>query len=305
MKKRILQFLCFVLLLMALPLGNEAIAQAPLNPINLTLSYNQSANTATANWNNPSVALINQTFTWKDQAGLIIASGTPVYSPIGTAVSSIIVPVSASSITFTLTSGFPTVNTLANETMYFDIVIDDDVIFKAIKEIKDNEGCKKLCETFTTSAFTRQRCYHKPFHVLSPKDDVLTLIRRQLCACKGSCPPINKDAFMKCFRNNKNQVFSIPSKDLSKAQNSNTSNTLTYPNPFDQQLTFEFTTENEGDVHIQLFDAMGRIVIQQKETLPSGGEQRIELSTDNLQQGVYYYRLLLNGELHTSGKVIK
>lgn len=321
MKKRIVQFLCFALFLMVLPF-TKIVAQNPT----AQLTYNNATQTVTATCSNLFLPMSQIDYVWKDQSNTILNSGT-IISNNPTQIITQVLPLSTTYVLFEANvKPIPNPNEISypiSALLSLDIIIDDIIVFRTLME-----NCNSICPspgTYQWKTYTREES--KPTKLNSNKD-ANTLINEQICKClKLNCQElktlssVSKNAFgyssaqkklceiektfSACFENPSNQVYSKQNLiNCSSPMITKSSNTA-YPNPFDQQLTFEFTTENEGDVQIQLFDAMGRIVIQQKETLPSGGGQRIELSTDNLQQGIYYYRLLLNGELHTSGKVVK
>ena len=321
MKKRILQFLFFAIFLMALPF-TKIVAQNPT----AQLTYSNATQTVTATCSNLFLPMSQIDYVWKDQSNTILNSGT-IISTNSTEIITQILPLSTTYVLFEANvKPIPNPNEVSypiSAPLSIDIIIDDIIVFRTLME-----NCNSICPSPGTYKWqTYETKASAPTRSNSGKD-ASTLINEQICKClKSNCQELKtlssvsknafgysatqkrlceiEKAFRACLENLNNQVYSKPNPiNCNSVVITKSSNTV-YPNPFDQQLTFEFTTESEGDVQIQLFDAMGRLVIHQKETVSSGGEQHIELFTDNLQQGVHYYRLLLNGELHTSGKVVK
>ena len=73
-----------------------------------------------------------------------------------------------------------------------------------------------------------------------------------------------------------------------------------FPNPADNVLTVQFSEIPEGAATLQLFDLMGRCVLAQS----LFGEQNT-VSIGSLSQGMYYYRVICNGEIVARNKVVK
>ena len=72
-----------------------------------------------------------------------------------------------------------------------------------------------------------------------------------------------------------------------------------YPNPFDVATTFELKGENLGSVHLQLFDAMGRMV---KTEQFSG--MTYQFYRKGLAAGIYFYNITDKGSILNSGRII-
>jgi hypothetical protein len=77
-----------------------------------------------------------------------------------------------------------------------------------------------------------------------------------------------------------------------------------FPNPFKDKLTINYYLENEKKVKIQLFDYSGKEVINTTENNWSAvGNHTIEISTNDLPSGIYFYRADID-KLYL-GKIIK
>lgn len=74
-----------------------------------------------------------------------------------------------------------------------------------------------------------------------------------------------------------------------------------YPNPFEQYTTLEIESEtNYQNITLEVFDAMGRIIVKKQ----NQNNQQIILERQSMSQGVYFYRLVADGLLLNSGKLI-
>lgn len=63
-----------------------------------------------------------------------------------------------------------------------------------------------------------------------------------------------------------------------------------YPNPVGGQLSLDFSTKTSGDVQLQVFDLMGRLVLGEK-ILASTGENSHRINTEGIPSGQYFVRI--------------
>jgi carboxypeptidase T len=79
------------------------------------------------------------------------------------------------------------------------------------------------------------------------------------------------------------------------------------PNPFSSYLTTDFALQhNAGRVSAQLTSPMGQVLTQtEMSDITAGYNNRIQLNTEDLPAGIYLLRLLVDGELMTTRKVVK
>jgi len=76
-----------------------------------------------------------------------------------------------------------------------------------------------------------------------------------------------------------------------------------YPNPFNAKTTVVFSLKNPGDVKIAIHDLLGRQVdVIDLGYLSNGAVHTITYDADRLATGVYYYSLLVDGEMKTTRK---
>ncbi len=79
-----------------------------------------------------------------------------------------------------------------------------------------------------------------------------------------------------------------------------------YPNPFNAQTKIRFTLEQDGDVNIQVFDTLGRLVKTLSDGYMSAGEHELFFNAGepgNLSSGVYYCRVTTDLSSKTIGMV--
>ena len=76
---------------------------------------------------------------------------------------------------------------------------------------------------------------------------------------------------------------------------------LMYPNPANTIAYYEIELENSQTGFVQLFDVLGNLVATQK---LSSGMNKAEFDLNNLSNGIYAYKVVINGEYKTSNKLI-
>ncbi len=65
-----------------------------------------------------------------------------------------------------------------------------------------------------------------------------------------------------------------------------------YPNPVGGQLNLDFSTKKNGDVQVQVFDLMGRLVLGEKISA-GAGENHNRIKTEGLVSGQYFVRIIM------------
>lgn len=69
------------------------------------------------------------------------------------------------------------------------------------------------------------------------------------------------------------------------------SNAAVYPNPADDLVNVNFTSDVNETVTIEILDLQGRVLVAQQLTAAQSGSNRIALSTAGLAQGAYLCRI--------------
>jgi len=69
-----------------------------------------------------------------------------------------------------------------------------------------------------------------------------------------------------------------------------------YPNPASQYINLEFNGLIDDNAVIQIFDALGRLIMQHKVGVVNGTPIEIELG-DNVKDGMYYIRVKNNDQI--------
>ncbi|RIV27768.1 T9SS C-terminal target domain-containing protein [Fibrisoma montanum] len=77
-----------------------------------------------------------------------------------------------------------------------------------------------------------------------------------------------------------------------------------YPNPFQQTTTIEYTLPQAGQVSFTLVDEQGHIV-QQETSSQEAGRQKLNLTSTNLTQGIYFYQIRLNNHEQRTIRLLK
>ena len=67
-----------------------------------------------------------------------------------------------------------------------------------------------------------------------------------------------------------------------------------YPNPFNGSTTIRYYLENSTNVTLEIFNTLGRKVSSYYFANKSPGENSIKLNLENLDSGIYFYRIMLN-----------
>lgn len=102
---------------------------------------------------------------------------------------------------------------------------------------------------------------------------------------------------------NKNQLLTLIPKMENKKQisNINISNikngklSQNFPNPFNEKTQIAFNIENDANVSIVVKDLSGKEVNVINQGVMSKGTHSVELSNSQLQPGMYFYSLIING----------
>jgi len=78
-----------------------------------------------------------------------------------------------------------------------------------------------------------------------------------------------------------------------------------FPNPIINQLNVEYETNQFGEVKLQLFNLLGILVNEIQMFKTQSGRQQISLKTQDIDAGVYIYKLIINEKVAASRRVIK
>lgn len=89
------------------------------------------------------------------------------------------------------------------------------------------------------------------------------------------------------------QQFHSPPTDFSLSQN--------YPNPFNPSTTIRYQTSDRSDVHLEIYDSIGRLVRTFNLTNQSGGAHTVvwdgrDFAGHPCASGAYFYRLVTKGQ---------
>ena len=79
---------------------------------------------------------------------------------------------------------------------------------------------------------------------------------------------------------------------------------IAYPNPFDQAVTIRFILHESDNVQLDIYDVMGKKVKSLVDDHLVAGDYRFHWVPENESDGMYYYKLALESNSETSGKII-
>ncbi len=79
--------------------------------------------------------------------------------------------------------------------------------------------------------------------------------------------------------------------------------TSVYPNPFTGITTIKYDLKKQGDVRIDVYNALGNRVVTMVEENQDPGEHAVVFDADPYSSGIYYYNIQ-TGELSNKGKMV-
>jgi hypothetical protein len=99
----------------------------------------------------------------------------------------------------------------------------------------------------------------------------------------------------------KNKSAQIEADDLADGENFGL---LVYPNPFNDRITFEFSSPSATHARIDLFDVTGRLVKTVfNNPIKAGVSYNTEYRPETTTSNYYLYRIILNDEI-INGKIL-
>jgi len=84
----------------------------------------------------------------------------------------------------------------------------------------------------------------------------------------------------------------------------NTSSVEVFPNPFKSSVEFSFNVAEAGEAIIEIYDQYGKTVYFDRKFISTPAANLV-WSNALICPGLYYYRLLFNENIISSGKVVK
>ena len=77
-----------------------------------------------------------------------------------------------------------------------------------------------------------------------------------------------------------------------------------YPNPFNSQTTIEFDIKKKGDYSLVIYDCLGRKRDEVFNEYLNAESYSVSFNGDELQSGVYFYRLSADGNVVETRKMM-
>ena len=78
-----------------------------------------------------------------------------------------------------------------------------------------------------------------------------------------------------------------------------------FPNPFNQEISVEYTLINPATFSVELFDSMGKAINTTSESRLQSGTYTLSIPAQQLPAGMYYYKATTGQGATIAGKVAK
>lgn len=82
-------------------------------------------------------------------------------------------------------------------------------------------------------------------------------------------------------------------------------NPKAYPNPFQEEVTFQYYVEEEEDVEVWIYNSIGQLVSVLQDFDHLNGESSVTLNSRSLTNGIYFYTVWIENRKVEEGKLIK
>ncbi len=77
-----------------------------------------------------------------------------------------------------------------------------------------------------------------------------------------------------------------------------------YPNPFNPSTTIKYALHIHGKVSIKIYDVTGKLVTTLVDKFQDANTYNVEFNADNLSSGVYFYSLVIDGNIIDTKKMV-
>lgn len=123
---------------------------------------------------------------------------------------------------------------------------------------------------------------------------------------------VDNDSFLELilwnWDNNKINIFSTTFPSVGIVNNNTTVPDYelkqNYPNPFNPSTTIEYRLNKNAVVTLKIYDIAGREMKTMSKGMQSQGEYKINLASENLSSGTYFYQLIVDGIPETKKMVL-
>jgi hypothetical protein len=102
-----------------------------------------------------------------------------------------------------------------------------------------------------------------------------------------------------------NTEFKESYTDFEYIENYTFRNIDIYPNPVNETFSFHIELVNDADIKFEIYDHQGRAIIIPYDKRFELGEYKLPISIEKFNQGIYFYRIYVNGEVVKKGKIAK
>jgi len=77
-----------------------------------------------------------------------------------------------------------------------------------------------------------------------------------------------------------------------------------YPNPVEKEVTITLVTEKTGPIQIQITDITGREILVKRGSEITGGASVTLIDCSHIRPGIYFARVIVDGNYHVE-KIVK
>jgi hypothetical protein len=102
-----------------------------------------------------------------------------------------------------------------------------------------------------------------------------------------------------------NAEFSISLGVKANAKNNLFTVSQNYPNPVDKATAFDITLANNADVNVKVSNVLGQVMYTLTSKTLDAGTHRIDLATEGLTSGIYFYTVTAGGFQVTNKMIVK
>ena len=77
-----------------------------------------------------------------------------------------------------------------------------------------------------------------------------------------------------------------------------------YPNPFNNETVIAYSINSNSEVELNMFNIKGEFINRLVNEKKSAGRYSVIFKSDNLNSGIYYYQLKINGVIKDSRRML-
>jgi len=195
---------------------------------------------------------------------------------------------------------YKTITTLLRDSLHFHgVVISDELFMKAIVENFMFDDALELCVKSGTDILLFNRSIYNNQSLTAYVVDV---IAKKVQA--GKIPSAMIDSAYERIQQLKQRILTNTTI-ASTVEPTTPMLDQNYPNPFNPVTTIQFTLSHSNRTSLKIYDVLGREIVTIVDANLSGGTHFYQFSGTNLASGVYIYRIVSGGFVHTKKMILQ